>query len=225
MANLLRTWLWILAAGSLAYGAPGVRVVSAADDFSSLDLSGDWYVLIHYKDDQSADKTLTKFKDFGWTIKQTEKRIDWEHFPYVFFGESVEEIRRHAMTEHLPWEPDEYTLGKLEKQINVSARAAKKKKLKGTREDGFKSKPASSGGGLRTLTFSEDWEVAFSKTHVRIQIVDSLSGGGGLAGMDEATLYVIRESVGERELRGTWREGTKHGSFRMLRSAERKVGQ
>ena len=41
--------------------------------------------------------------------------------------------------------------------------------------------------------------------------------------MDEAIEYEITERVGDGELRGSYREGTRSGSFRMVRSQERQV--
>ena len=76
-------------------------------DFKQLDLSGEWYVLIHYKDQRSEHKSITKFKDFAWSIRQTPGLLVWESYPYVLFSDELELIRRHAMLEHLPWEPDE----------------------------------------------------------------------------------------------------------------------
>jgi len=192
-------------------------------DFTDIDLSGDWYVLIHYKDKRSTDKSITKFKDFAWSVKQSEGRIEWKRYPYVLFTEGVEVVRRHAMTEHLPWEPDELTWQSVKKSVGVSSRAMGKKRLVGSVEKGFKSRSSAGGAGANVMTFSRDWDVTFERSGIQIRVVDSLSGGAGLAGMDETTVFEIDHAVAPGELRGKWREGTRNGTFRMVRSRGLKV--
>ena len=207
----------------LALAAAPLRVANGSD-LTEQDLSGEWYVLIHYKDDKSKDKSITKFKDFAWSVKQTGSWIDWQYFPYVLFDEGVAEIRRYALTEHQAWEPDEPTWAQLKRSLRVSTRAATKKRLKGSVKDGFKSASAESMGA-RTLTFSRDWDVQFDRERIRIKILDSLSGGVGLASMEDSTLFEIDRAVSADELRGSWREGTRKGTFRMVRAKERRVGK
>ncbi len=191
-------------------------------DFRKLDLSGEWYVLIHYKDQRSEDESITKFKDFAWSIRQTPGLLVWESYPYVLFSDELELIRRHAMIEHLPWEPDESVWKQIRDTLDVSARAVTRKRLRGSVPEGFKSKPPRAGG-LGTLTFSRDWDASFSEAEIRIQVIDSLSGTQGLAGMEEATVFEIREQVAPDELRGRWQEGSRRGTLRMVRARQRRV--
>ena len=215
----MRTTLGLLALLSLLTSP---LLGSEAESLKSVDLSGDWYVLIHYKDSKSQNPSITKFKDFAWSIQQSADRIEWEHYPYVIFGEELELARRHAMTEHLAWEPDDATWQKIRKSIRVSSRAKTKKKLRGGIEAGYES-GSTGGGGLNTLTFSRHWSVGFQDAKITVKVVDSLSGGEGLASMEEATVYEIVERKSSDELRGTWREGSRKGQLRMVRSQNRRV--
>jgi hypothetical protein len=200
--------------------SPDVR----ADDLSELELSGDWYVLLHFKDAKSEDKSLVKFKDFAWSIQQDPERIVWTEYPYVIFDEGTEVTRRYKMRAHEPWEPEGLVLGLLQKHLDVSSRAERSKTLKGSCAAGFRSPPAiGSGGGARTLTFTRDWSLAFAADKVSVRIVDSLGGSDLLGEMQEATLYEITQRVSDGELRGTYAEGTKSGRLRMIRSKERRV--
>jgi hypothetical protein len=192
-------------------------------DLSNADLSGDWYVLIHYKDDRSEDKSIVKFKDFAWSIQQREKTITWEHYPYVVFDDETELVRRAAMTKHQNWEPDAALWEKIRASLEVSSRAADRKRLTGSTNEGFKSLAPIATGGLNTMSFTRNWDVSFKPQNVRIVITDALSGGAGLSGMEESILYEIREKVSDDEYRGFWDGNTKRGPFRMVRSAERKV--
>lgn len=206
----------VLACGLL--GSPAL-----AADLSSVDLSGDWYVLLRFKDSKSEDKSIVKFKDFAWTIEQTANTLTWEYYPYVVFDDDTENYRKHAWTNHLYWEPSEDQWAALKASLPVSSRAMTRKRMKGSVEEGYRSLPPLTSGGFNTMTYSKEWEVTWAPEKVRILIIDSLSGAGGLEGMDEATLYEVTERPGEGELRGTYKEGTKSGTFRMVRCAERQI--
>ncbi len=219
---LLALQLCLLLSGATLSRAETPVEKAADHDFRKLDLSGEWYVLIHYKDERSEDKSVIKFKDFAWSIHQTPRRLVWERYPYVLFDEELELVRRHAMNEHLPWEPDERIWKGIREAIEVSSRAMSKKRLEGSVEEGFSSRPPRAGG-MGTLTFSRNWEVTFAASSVRIEIVDSLSGSHGLAGLEERPTFEILEPLAPGELRGRWSEGSRRGSFRMLRARKRRV--
>ena len=104
----------------------------------------------------------------------------------------------------------------------MSDRGAKVKTLKGSRADGFESNPSSGGFGLNTLTFTQNWKIAFAPEEIRIEIIDSLSGGGGLEGMDDSVVYRVTERVSDTELRGRYDDATRHGELWMVRSKQRR---
>ena len=193
-------------------------------DLSKLDLGGDWYVLIHYKSDRSEDRSITKFKDLAWTIEQSPNTLTWEEYPYVMFDENTELVRRHAMVKHLPWEPEDSVLSKLRSHVDVSSRAMKRKRMKGNFEKGFRSLPPLMSGGLNILTFTRTWTVVFEPEKVRVQVIDSLASGSEAIGeIEGATVFEITEKVGENEYRGRYAADSRRGTFRMLRSSERRV--
>ncbi len=219
-----RTGLALCVVAALAASGASAETGDApATDLTKVDLNGSWYVLIHYKDEQSEDKSITKFKDFVWTIEQTANTLTWEHYPYVLFPEDAELIRRQAMRGHTAWEPDESQWTHLKSAIDVSSRALTRKRMTGSVAQGWKSLAPLGSGGLNTMSFSRNWDVGFKPDKVSIVIVDSLSGATGLGGIEEATTYEIRERTSPGEFRGTYEEGSKRGTFRMVRSAERRV--
>ena len=196
---------------------------SDAADLSKLDLSGEWYVLLHYKDAKSEDKSITKFKDFEWSIRQSADGLAIDEYPYVLFDEGTEEIRRAAMRGHKPWEPEGLVLGAVREHVDVSTRAMRSKELKGSTAAGMKSAEGAAGGGT-TMNFTRNWDIVWAPASVTIKIVDSLSGGSAMLGeMEEAAVFTIKEQPSADELRGTWTEGDKSGSLRMIRAKERRV--
>ncbi len=195
-----------------------------ADDLSSLDLSGEWYVLIHYKDASSEDKSITKFKDFAWSMRQAPSKLEIDEYPYVIFDEGTEEIRRADMRGHKPWQPEGLVLDALLQHVDVSTRAMREKVLEGSTEAGMKSLAPADSSVAGTMSFVRNWDVTWSPALVRVSIVDSLSGGSAmLGGMEEASVFEIKERPSASELRGTWSEGDKAGSLRMIRAKERRV--
>lgn len=201
---------------ALGSASPG-----AAEDFSKIDLTGEWYVLVQYKDDRSEGDDIKKFEDFAWSIKQEDKKITWEYFPYVMFFEDLELVRRDAMRNHKGWEPTPGLWSRIRESIQVSSRAASKKTLRGSREKGYESLPPMQAGGANLISFSRDWKVDFTPARVRIRITDSLSGGSGMEGIEDSVVYEISERVAHDELRGTYREPHKSGTIRMVRTRER----
>jgi hypothetical protein len=198
--------------------------LAPAEDLSNLDLSGEWYVLIHYKDASSEDKSITKFKDFAWSIRQQPAKLELDEYPYVLFDEGTEEIRRADMRGHKPWQPEGLVLDALLQHVDVSTRAMRSKALEGSTKAGMKSLAPAGSSGSGTMNFVRNWDVTWSPTLVRVSVVDSLSGGSTLlGGMEEASVFEIKERPSADELRGSWSEGDKSGSLRMIRAKERRV--
>jgi hypothetical protein len=191
---------------------------AVGQDLTNANLGGDWYVLVHYQDDRSEDD-IEKFKDFAWAVKQQDTKIVWQFFPYVMFTEEQEMVRKQAMRDHKSWEPSPGMWNRIRKSVAVSPRGATKKTLRGDRAKGYESLPPMGGGGLNVITFTRDWNVTFAPEKVRVRIIDSLSGGGGLEGMEDSLIYEITEQVSADEFRGTYAEMHKKGTFRMVRTA------
>ena len=200
-----------------------LAVPARAEDLSKLDLSGEWYVLLHYKDARSEDKSITDFKDFALSVQQSPEKLSVEEYPYVLFDEGTEEVRRAAMRGHTPWQPEGVVLDNLRAHVDVSSRAMRKKELAGSATQGMKSLPegaAKSG----TVSFTRNWTVTWAPDKVRVQVVDSLGGGSSMLGeMEEASVFDITARPSPDELTGTWSEGEKSGSLRMIRAKERRV--
>jgi hypothetical protein len=212
-----------LAAAVTLLASVAMATLVRAEDLSKLDLTGEWYVLVQYKDKSSEDKSITNWKDYGWSIQQDAKGLSVEEFPYVIFDEGSEEVRRAAMRGHTPWQPEGAILDNLHQHLDVSSRASRKKSLSGDFASGMKSE---AGGGAKagTVSFTRDWQVSWAPAAVQIKITDSLGGGNSMLGeMEEASIYDIQAHPSPEELTGTWSEGDKSWTLRMIRSKERRV--
>ena len=127
----------------------------------------------------------------------------------MLFSEDQELIRREAMRQHSGWQPSEALWSRIRAKVGVSSRAASEKTLRGSREKGFESLPPMGMGSANTLSFSRDWKLVFAPEKVTVRITDSLSGGIGLEGMEDSTVYEITERVSDGDLRGTFAEPHK----------------
>lgn len=208
---------------ALCLAAPASVSAQEESDLTTLDLSGAWYVLVHYKDQRSEDKGIVKFNDFALSLEQTANTITLEQYPIVLFDEDTEIVRRQAMRNHTPWAPDDAQVAQLHQSVGVATKDVKRKRLKGSVAQGFESLAPLTSGGLHTMSFTQNWGISFGTQAIKIVVTDSLSGGGGLGGMEDARVYSIREKVSDDELRGTFSEPNKHGTLRMIRGAEIKI--
>ena len=192
-------------------------------NFTEFDLGGAWYVLIHYKDERSEDESITKFRDFAWSIEQTSSSLSVEYYPVVLFDEATEIERRQAMRGHQPWQPSQANLAALARSLDVSSRAMTTKRMTGSVAEGFRSRAPVASGGLHVVSFTKSWDVHFEPEAIRIAITDSLSGTAELEGFEDSTVYRLTERLGPNELRGSYEEPGRRGSIRMIRAGQRRV--
>ncbi len=222
-----RTVARALLSGALCFltapAALAEEQVTPAEDLARLDLSGAWYVLIHYKDERSEDPSITKFRDFAWSIEQTANSLSVEYYPVVLFDEETEIERRHAMRGHQPWQPSQANLAALARSLDVSSRAMTSKRMTGSVAEGFRSRAPVASGGLNIVSFTKSWDVRFEPEAIQIVVTDSLSATAGLEGSEDSTVYRITERFGPNELRGTYEEASRRGSIRMIRAGQRRV--
>ena len=218
LSGLASALFFQAAPAALAEEDPAAEV-----DLTELDLSGAWYVLIHYQYDRSEDPSITKFRDFAWSIEQTSSSLSVESYPVVLFDEATEIERRQAMRGHLPWQPSQANLAALARSVDVSSRAMTSKRLTGSVAEGFKSRAPVASGGLNIVSFTKSWDVRFEPESIRIEVTDSLSATAGLEGSEDSTIYRITERLGPGQLRGTYEESGRRGSIRMIRAGQRRV--
>lgn len=218
-----RRALACLALALLPTGGFAEELDTPETDLTKLDLTGAWYVLIHYKDDRSEDESITKFVDFAWSIEQTASTITWDYYPFVLFDPEAELERRYAMRGHEPWEPTGENLAKLANSVDVSSRAMTRKRLTGSVAEGFRSLAPLASGGLHIVSFARNWDVRFKPDAIEIVITDTLSGAVGLEPSEERIVYRVTEQLGPHELRGSYAEATKRGTLRMIRAGQRRV--
>jgi hypothetical protein len=217
MARTLVARLGRAALIPLALGLAGA-VPAAAE----VDLEGTWFVLMHYRDEATNKPEQLRWDDRVWKFEKKGKEIVWTEYPIVVFADDTgrfEDTGGHVARILGAWEPNAGQLEEIAKGLQVNPRGMKKKTLKGG--DG---KWSSGGGGATPasagyITYTETWKITGSPdkpVFTRIDVLGSASADG-MEGKTDYTTEAV-ESDGD-VLKGRYeRDGTRHGTFRLIRA-------
>ena len=213
-----------LAAVAIAVGSS--IAAGAASARSEVSLNGTWHVLVHYKDDISANPDKPRWDDRLWSFEPSGSRLRWMEWPIVVFSNDTGRFERRASGQYARalhhWEPDEGQLDNIRNGLSVNDRGSKEKTL---RKDGdnWRSTGRAQARSAMTITYQENWIVE-SARGLPVFIREEMLGTAGAESMEGRTEYRTQEiRAGGNVLVGTYeRDGTRHGTFRMMRAGARK---
>lgn len=190
---------------------------------AAVDLEGTWYVLVHYRDDTTHDKTQLRWEDRIWVFERKGRDLLWKEYPIVVFQDESGRFERRSSGQNArvvgAWEPSPGQLAEIQSGLQFNSRGAKQKTVKGSDSTGW-----SSGGGARSqaaniITYSETWSVESPNGNPVFVRIDSM--GSSEDDVAEGRTEYRTEAVenGGHQLTGTFtRDGTRHGTFRMMRT-------
>lgn len=207
-------------AGLLASATP-----AAADP---VDLTGTWYVLVHYKDDVSGNPDAMRWEDRIWVFSRDGDKLEWKDYPIVVFQDDdgrFERTSRHYARVVAPWEPNPGQLAQIHSGLEINERGSKRKTLVGSDAAGWKSLANAKPQGAGYVTYTETWGIKDAAGRPVFLRNESL-GSADMGSLDGGTVFKTESTAGG-ELRGSFeRDGTRHGTFRMLRAgAVAQVGR
>ncbi len=188
-----------------------------------LDVTGTWYVLVHYKDSATNNPDFERWLDRVWVLEESGSRLKWIDYPLVIFQDRDGRFERRAGMNQARtlafWEPNADQLEQIQSGLEVNPRGSKTKTVRGSAAEGWRSRGAIGGLSANTLTYTETWSIEGDGGLPVFRIQDSL-GGARVESLDGVTEYRTTEILpGGEELRGTFnRDGTRTGTFRMLRA-------
>jgi hypothetical protein len=201
----------------LALGPPA----SASE--REVDLIGNWHVLIHYTDDNTHDPSQMRWDDKLWIFERSGNRLRWIEYPIVVFADEAGRFERrptgqYARTLH-SWEPDPEQLAQIREGLEYNTRGMKSKTLRGSDGEGWRSSAAARAASASVITYTEYWSVEGLPAAPVFTRRDVL-GSGRTENLEGVTRYATAEiEPGGEVLRGSFeRDGTRHGSFRMMRA-------
>jgi hypothetical protein len=209
-----------LAFAVAALSAPACAAVEVGGP--AIDLVGAWHVLIHYTDEHSHDPEQLHWDDKVWLFERSGSRLRWVEYPIVVFSDQTGRFDRSggrlARVLH-GWEPNEAQLAQIEAGLEVNDRGSKSKTLRKHGDDGWRSTTRPAASSASVVTYVENWiiEDATGEPIFRREDVMGSARTESLAGVTE---YITTEVASRGNvLRGTFeRDGTRHGTFRMMRS-------
>jgi hypothetical protein len=200
--------------------------VGAAPARAEVNLHGNWHVLVHYKDDASANPDTPRWDDRVWSFEPSGSRLRWMEWPLVTFSNETGRFERRATGQYARvmhfWEPNESQLGNIRQGLVVNDRGAKVKTLRKDGDD-WRSTGRARVATALTITYQENWIVE-SAGDLPVFIREEVLGPAGADRLEGRTEYRTQEiQQGGDLLIGTYeRDGTRRGSFRMMRAGERR---
>jgi hypothetical protein len=214
----MRRFLFLLA---------GLLALAPMASAEGMDLSGTWYVLVHYKDDVSGNANAMRWEDRVWVFDKSGDKLEWKDYPIVVFQDEegrFERTRRGYSRVIAAWEPDAGQLAQVKSGLEINTRGMKSKSMVGSDAAGWKSTAGAQPQGANYITYVESWAIKDAAGKPVFARNESL-GSTGMETMEGGTIFKT-ESAADGELRGSYeRDGTRHGTFRMLRAgAVRPVG-
>jgi hypothetical protein len=224
MAQLSPGRALYLAAVAVAVGSS--IAMGAASARAEVNLNGTWHLLVHYKDDISSNPDKPRWDDRLWSFEPSGSRVRWMEWPIVVFSDDAGRFERRASGQYARvlhyWEPNQGQLGDIRNGLSVNDRGSKTKTL---RKDGdaWRSTGRARAASAMAITYQENWIVE-SASDLPVFIREEILGPAGAESMEGRTEYRTQEiRAGGDVLVGTYeRDGTRHGTFRMMRAGARK---
>ncbi len=197
----------------LAIASPAVAV----------DLIGTWHVLVHYRDANAPNKELERWGDKVWVFEPSGSRIRWTEYPIVVFADETGRFENlggsgAARVLHF-WEPSPAQLADIMDGLEYITRGSKTKTLRGSDAKGWKSRGGSTAMSASVITYSELWSIEGMPDRPVFSRSD-IMGSARSETLEGGTLYEASEvSADGNVIRGRYdRDGTRTGTFRMLRA-------
>ena len=211
-------------------GLPALLLILpiAAAAAPALDLMGTWYVLIHYKDAGTANPEADRWDDKVWVFAEKGSRLSWTEYATVVFADPQGRFERTLSGEPsrvlAAWEPNATQLREIKAGLEADSSAARTKTLRGSPSKGYKSPGALRTQSVSVIGFHETWSIEGLAEAPVLPVFtrDDLMGSGRTSKMEGRTQYASTAVLEDGTLlRGVFeRDGTRRGSFRMMRTGD-----
>jgi hypothetical protein len=213
---------WLLAAALLSALAAPVRAADMPDQ-----LAGTWHVLVHYTDSNSPNPSEKRWDDRVWVFERTGDRLRWTEYPIAVFADESGRFERRETGQYARvlgyWEPNEAQLANIQAGLELNSRGMKSKTLRNSKGAWISaSRPTAASASI--VSYTESWTIEGTPELPVFRREDSL-GGERTESVDGLTLYTTKsvDPVSGAFLGSFERDGTRKGSFRMLRAGAGKA--
>jgi hypothetical protein len=197
---------------------------------AEVDVTGSWFVLMHYRDSQTANPDSDRWEDKVWKIEKKGSRLQWTEYPIVVFNDGSGRFGRVGRNPRArllrKWEPNDGQMAEIKDGVQVNSRGSKTKSLRGSPKRGFKSTNASRSTSALTVGYQETWSIDDPTTLPVFTRDDALGTESALATKGDSvvsgrTRYKTLEVLeGGDLLVGTYtRDENKKGTFQLIRAS------
>jgi len=206
-----------------ALAAVLVLAASPTARAAEVSLPGTWYVLVHYTDENSAHPDAMRWEDRVWVMAREGGKLAWTEYPIVLFDDDsgrFERSRSGYSRVVAAWEPSADQLEEISEGLEVNRRGSRRKRLARSEDGGWTSGGKARPQAANFITYTETWSIDTSPAEGPVFTRDDVLGSASMESMSGRTRYTTEEVLaGGNELRGRFeRDGTRHGTFRMLRA-------
>jgi hypothetical protein len=216
-----RSAAWGLAAAAVLGVLLGAGAGRAAPP---LDITGTWFVLVHYTDASTANPEATRWLDLVWQFSRKGSRLEWVEYPIVVFEDTSGRFESRDGNPRArvlaAWEPNGAQRETIAAGPRVNPRGVRVKTLRGSDADGWKSVSRSSlSASPLTIGYQQNLRIEgldalplFS----RMDVVGNALHDSGESGSTYRVEAVRDEGA---ILVGHYtRDGIREGTFRMWRT-------
>ena len=208
------------AARAAALAAALLGLASAA---GAVDLVGTWHVLVHYTDDNTNHPEQMRWLDRVWVFERKGSRLSWSEYPITVFGNETGRFERRSTGQYArtlgAWEPNAEQLQNIQQGVRVNTRGVKKKSLRGSDDDGWRTVSRSRAGSASVITYQENWSVEGTPGSPIFSQQDVMGSGRSETLEGVTSFETSSVEAGGGLLLGKFeRDGTRHGSFQMRRA-------
>jgi len=223
---------WARATAALALASalvPTAGTRAAEGAAGPIDLVGTWYVVIHYRDDATANPDSDRWEDHVWVFERKGTRLQWTDYPIVVFADGTGRFESRAGNPRArtltAWMPNEAQMLEIQQGPHVNPRGSKSKSLKGSDASGYETVGGLRAQGAMMIGYHEDWSIqkpaslpVFTRTDV-MGTGRSGKAGGEDQSLEGVTRFTTVEIADAGTLHGSYeRDENRRGTFVMMRA-------
>lgn len=191
---------------------------------------GDWYVLVHYRDDATPELESIQWEDRVWRLERGVKRLTWTEFSSPAFRDGrgrFESLAGGQVARSLgAWTPSQAQLEEIRGgALQIDTHGARAKSMRGSPSAGYASSGDLRSESTSVIGYHERWSIR-GLEGLPVFERDDLMGSGRTESMQGRTAYRATErSPRDDEISGDYtRDGQLHGRFHMWRMGSTGAG-
>jgi hypothetical protein len=214
-------------ASRLAAALLALLVWLAAAPASAVDLTGTWYVLVHFTDETTGKPDQMRWEDRLWIFEPKGAQLQWTEYPIVVFTDESGRFERLGSNRQSrvlgAWEPNPAQLAEIQGGLQYNTRGGKQKSLEGSSSTGWSSGTARRSQSASVISYSETWTID-SPSGLPVFTREDVMGSSDDDVAEGRTIYKSEAVEGDAVLKGSFeRDGTRRGTFKMVRSGAASI--